>query len=102
MENFVIATNADLRVEAFYTDAAGTVMHTWQIEPGNKQLWSAPRELYGTYPGSNGPLNNAVRVQATTDAQGQIQVIAYTKENQYFTCFQVGGVWHGWFPIQQG
>lgn len=101
MENFVIATNLDLRVEAFYIDAAGTVMHTWQVEPGNRRVWSAPNPLFGTVPGSNGPLNNAVRVQATTDRQGQIQVVAYTKDNQYFTCYQEGNAWLGWFQIEQ-
>ncbi|MEM6721354.1 MAG: hypothetical protein AAF611_18645 [Bacteroidota bacterium] len=101
MENFVIATNADLRVEAFYIDAEGTVMHTWQLQPGNKQVWSAPNALFGTAPGSNGPLQNAVRVDAATDRQGQIQVVAYTREGQYFICFQEGTVWRGWLPIEQ-
>jgi sugar lactone lactonase YvrE len=101
MDNFVIATNLDSRVEAFYVDETGTVMHTWQLESGNRQIWSAPNALFGTAPGSNGPLRDAVRVQATTGREGQIQVVAYTKANQYFICYQRGNEWFGWFQIQQ-
>jgi hypothetical protein len=101
MENYVIATNSDGRVEAFYIDENSTVMHTWQINPGNKLDWSAPQPLFGTEPNSNGPLNNATRVEATTDANGQIQVVAYTTENQYLTCYQTPGFWIGWFEICQ-
>ena len=101
MEDYVIATNSDNRVEAFYIDENATVMHTWQVSPSNKTVWSKPNALFGTAPGSNGPLTNATRVEATTDTSGQIQVVAYTRENKYFTCYQTPGNWNGWFEITQ-
>lgn len=94
MENFVIATNGDGRIEAFYIDESNTVMHTWQIEPNNKFIWSLPAVL------SNG-LPNVARVEATADVRGQIQVVAYVKEGKYFTCFQEQGVWSNWLEIEQ-
>ncbi|WP_430409184.1 hypothetical protein [Kordia sp.] len=101
MNNFEIATNSDGRVEAFYIDEANMVAHTWQIEPGNKLIWSEANVLYGTAEGSNGPLENAVRVSATTNLNGQIEVVALTKSGAYFICYQINGVWNGWFQIEQ-
>ncbi len=101
MENFVIATNSDNRVEAFYIDDNFTVMHTWQLDPANKTSWSKPNSLYGTSQDSNGSLTNALRVEAVTDSNGQIQVVAYTQDNKYFTCYQTPGFWNGWFEITQ-
>ena len=101
MEDFVIATNGDGRVEAFYIDGQGTVMHTWQMNPANKLVWSAPNALFGTTPDSDGPLNNAKRVEACTDRNGQIQVVAFTADGKYMTCFQTPGYWNGWFAIEQ-
>lgn len=109
MEDYVIATNSDNRVEAFYIDERGTVMHTWQLDPSNKTQWSAPNELFGTNtnsPNGNQPFTNATRVQACTDEKGQIQVVAYTKEGgeygTYYTCYQTPGHWNGWYKIEQG
>ncbi|MGH1383984.1 hypothetical protein [Kordia sp.] len=101
MNNFVIATNSDERVEAFYIDEAKMVAHTWQIESGDKLVWSQASALYGTAEGSTGPLNNAARVAATTNGEGQIQVVAVTEAGEYFICYQIGGVWNGWFQIEQ-
>lgn len=100
MENFVIATNADGRVEAFYIEN-GVVMHIWQLEPGNKQAWSAPNALYSNKPGEEPtPLANATRVEACTGLNGQIQVVAFTADNEYMICFQTEGFWNGWFAIE--
>lgn len=102
MENFVIATNSDNRVEAFYVDDNSTVRHTWQQE--SKTEWSAGQQLFGTNPdngGSNEPLTNASRVEACTDEDGQIQVVAYTTDGKYFICYQTPGFWNGWFEITQ-
>ncbi|WP_298419808.1 hypothetical protein [uncultured Kordia sp.] len=101
MNNFEIATNSDGRVEAFYIDEANMVAHTWQVEAGNKLVWSEASALYGTVEGSTGPLKEAVRVTATTNNEGQIQVVALTKTEEYFICYQVDGVWNGWFKIEQ-
>ena len=101
MNNFEIATNSDGRVEAFYVDAANMVAHTWQVEAGNKLVWSQAEALYGTAGGSNRPLENVVRVSATTNREGQIQVVALTKAEEYFICYQIGNVWCGWFQIEQ-
>lgn len=101
MNNFVIATNSDGRVEAFYIDEANMVAHTWQVEAGNKLIWSEAEALFGTAEGSTGPLTEAVRVAATTDNEGQVQVVALTKTEEYFICYQIGGVWNGWFKIEQ-
>ncbi|MCH2194749.1 hypothetical protein [Kordia sp.] len=101
MNNFVIATNSDGRVQAFYVDEAKNVAHTWQIEAGNKLVWSQAEVLFGVAGGSREPLNGAVRVAATTDLRGQIQVVALTEAGEYFTCYQTGGVWNGWFKIEQ-
>jgi hypothetical protein len=101
MENFVIATNGDGRVEAFYIGENGTVMHTWQVDPGNKTVWSAPTALFGTSGNSNGPLENVVRVEADSGMRGQIQVVAYTREGKYYTCYQTPGAWAGWLEIEQ-
>ncbi len=108
MENYVIATNSDSRVEAFYIDVTGTVMHTWQLDPTNKMAWSTAIPLFGTCPrgGSNQPLTDATRVEACTNENGQIQVVAYTKEGgqygTYYTCYQTPGFWNGWSKIIQG
>ena len=101
MNNFVIATNLDGRVEAFYIDEANMVAHTWQVEAGNKLVWSEASALFGTAEGSNGPLKEAVRVAATTNGEGQIQVVAVTKAEEYFICYQVDGIWNGWFKVEQ-
>ena len=98
MEDFVIASNNENRVEAFYIQE-GTVMHTAQINPGNKLKWSAPAPLIGG--NSHGPLNNATRVEACTDAQGMIQVVAVTGNGAYVTCIQTQGGWEGWSQIEQ-
>ncbi|MGB2063905.1 MAG: hypothetical protein ACPHUL_02065 [Marinomonas gallaica] len=107
MENYVIATNADSKVEAFYIDESGTVMHTWQLEDSSKTKWSKPQPLQGTcsQTGSNEPLTNATRVEACTNPNGQIQVVAYTKEGgkdgTYYICYQTPGFWNGWNKITQ-
>jgi len=95
MENYVIATNSDNRVEAFYIEN-GIVMHTWELN--NKLLWSAPNPLTN---GNGQPLRNAIRVEATTDMQGQIQVVAYCNDNNFYICFQTPGAWNGWDKITQ-
>ncbi|WP_420572805.1 hypothetical protein [Kordia sp.] len=101
MNNFVIATNSDGRVEAFYIDEAKNVAHTWQVEAGNKLVWSQAEALFGIRGESTGPLNGAVKVAATTDLKGQIQVVAVTEAGEYFICYQVEGVWEGWLKIEQ-
>ena len=101
MNNFVIVTNLDGCVEAFYIDEANMVAHTWQVQAENKLIWSEAEALFGTAEGSTGPLTEAVRVAATTDRYGQIQVVALTKSKEYFICYQIGSVWNGWFKIEQ-
>ena len=104
MEDFVIATNSDNRVEAFYIDSTSTVMHTWQLNPSDKTKWSAPNQLFGTNPntgGTNQPLTNASRIEACTDENGQIQILAFTKDNKYYLCYQTPGFWNGWIEITQ-
>ena len=101
MEDYVIAINSDNRVEAFYIDENSTVMHTWQLNSEDKTVWSKPNSLYGTVPNSSGNLTNALRVEADTDSNGQIQVIVFTKDNKYQTCYQTPGAWNGWFEIKQ-
>lgn len=97
MEDFVIATNSDGRVEAFYIEN-GTVMHTWQINGNDKLVWSQPGALTSTKE-ARIPLTNATRVEACTGLDGQIQVVAFTADNQYKICYQTPGVWNGWFDI---
>jgi len=101
MEDYVIATNSDGRVEAFYIDENSTVMHTWQKSSSNKTDWSLPQALTNTTSNPRKPLTNATRVEATTDSNGQIQVVAYTSDNKYYTCYQTPGLWNGWFQITQ-
>ncbi len=104
MIDYCIATNSDTRVEAFYIEDDGIVQHTWQLTAGDKTSWNKGGPLYGTNPqggGSNQNLTNAIRVQATTDDKGQIQVIACTQDFKYYTCYQTPGYWNGWFAITQ-
>lgn len=101
MNNFEIATNSDGSIEAFYIDEAKMVARTWQVEAGNKLVWSEAVALYGTTEGSTGPLKDAVRVATTTNREGEIQVVAVTEAGEYFICYQIGSVWNGWFQIEQ-
>ncbi|MBM6550158.1 hypothetical protein [Marinomonas ostreistagni] len=106
MENYVIATNAENKLEAFYIDESGTVMHTWQLDTASKTDWSKPQPLLGTCnrSGSNEPLEGAVRVEACTDHNGLIQVVAYKSEGgegAYYICYQTPGFWNGWTKITQ-
>ncbi|NQY31448.1 MAG: hypothetical protein HRT69_18525 [Flavobacteriaceae bacterium] len=101
MEDYVIAINSDGRVEAFYIDENSTVMHVWQLKSSNKTVWSQPRPLFDPSSNPNSALTNATRVSAATGRDGQIQVVAYTRENKYFTCYQESGTWNGWFEITQ-
>ena len=105
LEDFVVASNSDNRIEAFYIDTeTSTVMHTWQLEPGNPASWSSPEPLHGTNSsggGSNTSLTGAHRVEATTDTDGQIHVVTSTSDNTYYVCYQTPGAWNGWFEIKQ-
>ena len=104
MIDFVISTNSDGRVEAFYIDDTSTVMHTWQENEGEKLVWSKANALYGTAansPNDNKPLTNVMRVETCTDLKGQIQVIAVTKDFKYYICYQTPGFWNGWYEIEQ-
>ena len=110
MKDFSIATNHDNRIEAFYIGKGGTVMHAWQLDSGDKTSWSSSEKLFGVNStGSNLPLTGATDVEACTDSNGQIHVIAHTKDSAdgmnktFHTCYQVpeGGVWHGWYKIVQ-
>jgi hypothetical protein len=100
MENYVIATNVDNRVEAFYIEKS-TVMHTWQLDTDNPTLWSAPNTLTASRGDNQSPLTNALRVEATTNSNGQIHVVAYTTDGKYYTCYQTPGAWNGWAEIIQ-
>ncbi len=97
MENFVIATNTDGRVEAFYTED-NKVYHTWQLNPNNKTAWSQGVELSGT----NGTLSGVNRISVASNLNGKIQVVAYSNDDKYYICYQtVNGPWTGWFEINQ-
>jgi len=99
MEDYVIATNPDLRNEAFYIENK-TVYHTWQLNPSDKTSWSAAEPLYGTGE-NNKQLTNAVRVEACSDKDGNIQVIAFTTDEKYYICYSTPGKWSGWEEIVQ-
>lgn len=106
MENYVIAANADSKLEAFYIDESGTVMHTWQLEDACKTHWSKPQPLVGTgsQNASTEPLTGASRVEACTNKNGLIQVVAYKQEGNegaYYVCHQTPGFWSGWAKITQ-
>lgn len=100
MEDYVIASNNREKViEAFYIEN-GTVMQVRQIRSSNEVKWTEGRKLVGQ--GRQGePLQDATRVEACTDHEGYIHVIAYTKNNEYCTCYQSNLGWEGWFKIQQ-
>ena len=36
-----------------------------------------------------------------TDENGQIQILAFTKDNKYYLCYQTPGFWNGWIEITQ-
>ncbi|WP_272149825.1 hypothetical protein [Tenacibaculum aiptasiae] len=101
MENYVIATNQDGRVEAFYIEE-NIVMHTWQLKKDDKTIWSKPNYLFSNNNGQLGqPLRNAIKVDATSDMNGYIQVVACTQDGSCFTCYQNADGWFGWDLITQ-
>ena len=65
MQDYVIASNSDDRVEAFYIDDNGTVVHTWQLDPSDKTKWSAAIPLTNQKGGK--ALTGATRVEACTN-----------------------------------
>lgn len=104
MKDFTVAINSDGRIEAFYIDETGTVVHTWQQKPGDtpdlKTSWSAVTKLNGQ---GHGPLTNVVSLGADSNLQGKIQVVAETSDGKLHVCYQtVNGPWQGWFDIKQG
>jgi hypothetical protein len=102
MENYVIATNSDNRIEAFYIEE-GVVKHAWQKTAENATQWTEAIDLYSMNGGAgNGqPLTNATRIEACTNTDGQIHVVAFTTEGKYFTAYQTPGAWNGWLEIIQ-
>ena len=98
--NFSVASNSDSRMEAFFikTDDNNTVYHTWQIAAGNALSWSHPVALTDGRGGA--ALSGVLRVEASTDMNGNIRVIAFTSERKFQTCYQTAGyAWHGWQEI---
>ncbi len=99
MNDFVLATNGDGRLEAFYVEDS-TVKHTWQLSPSDPLSWSNPGPLYGE---NSSPLSNVTHVGACTSEDGFIHVVARTSDGSYYLCSQVenAGNWQGWFSITQ-
>ena len=103
MNHFVIATNADLRLEAFFLNDQGQVMHAWQYRDTDIQLWSPPGPLYGTTDNPNcfALVARMTHLSVSTNLNGQIQVIAVSRNGQMYLCRQVAFQnWEGWFKLE--
>ncbi|NEQ50636.1 MAG: hypothetical protein F6K11_10960 [Leptolyngbya sp. SIO3F4] len=99
IKDFAIACNADGRLEAFYINEEGEVMHTWQSVDIRLSPWSRPNRLYGNRGLSDLPAR-ATHLSATRNHTGQIQVIAICRGGGMYLCRQIAfRNWEGWLKL---
>ncbi len=97
MEDFVVASNKDGRIEAFYIKN-GSTYHTWQKSPSSYTDWTKEYSLVGALPGGS----SAVRIEACLNrASGQIHVVVFASNGKYYTTYQSANSAGGWVAWEQ-